>query len=400
MTTPPEPASLRAHYTHFLPAEGPLARRILLTGHSHQAWPDVARAAQLEAFDDAALHVDDKWGRAFAAADAVRAAVAQHLGVPETRAADVALASNTHELVARVLSACDLGARRHVLSTRGEFHTVFRQLTRLAEAGLEVELVDALPAATLAERLAARVRDDTAAVLVSSVLFETASVVPHLEAVRVAAERHGALVVLDAYHHAGVRAFDPAALGPNTFVVGGGYKYLQWGEGCCFLLVPPGCALRPAYTGWFADFAHLSAPRDGRPVGYGERGAERFAGSTYDPTSHYRARAVADFFTSVGLTPAVLHASYARQAARLAAAVDAHAARAGFTRISPDDAALRGGFVAVRVADAPRTVAGLRARGVFVDARGDVVRLGPAPYLTDDELDAGVAALAEVVAAG
>jgi hypothetical protein len=37
---------------------------------------------------------------------------------------------------------------------------------------------------------------------------------------------------------------------------------------------------------------------------------------------------------------------------------------------------------------------------VFVDARGDVVRLGPAPYLTDAELDAGVAALAEVVAVG
>ncbi len=400
MTTPLAPSALRAHYTHFLPAEGPLARRVLLTGHSHQAWPDVARAAQLEAFDDAAAHVDDKWERAFAAADAVRLAVAQHLGAPATRAADVALASNTHELVARVLSACDLGARRHVLSTRGEFHTVFRQLTRLAEAGLEIELVDPLPAATLAERLAARVRPDTAAVLVSSVLFETASVVPHLEAVNAAAERHGALVVLDTYHHAGVRAFDAALLGPRTFVVGGGYKYLQWGEGCCFLLVPPACALRPVYTGWFADFAHLAAPRDGRPVGYGERGAERFAGSTYDPTSHYRARAVAGLFASVGLTPAALHASYARQVARLAAAVDAQSTRAGFARVSPDDAGARGGFVAVRVVDAARTVAGLRARGVFVDARGDVVRLGPAPYLLDAELDAGVAALAEVVAAG
>ena len=46
-----------------------MTRRILLTGHSHQAWPDVARAALLQCFDDAALHVDDKWGAAFAAVD-------------------------------------------------------------------------------------------------------------------------------------------------------------------------------------------------------------------------------------------------------------------------------------------------------------------------------------------
>ena len=31
----------------------------------------------------------------------------------------------------------------------------------------------------------------------------------------------------------------------------------------------------------------------------------------------------------------------------------------------------------------------LRKRGVFVDSRGDRLRLGPAPYLRDDELDRG-----------
>ena len=394
MKTPPTPEALRAHYRAFLPTDGPNVRRILLTGHSHQAWPDVAREAQLRAFDDAAEHVDDKWGRAFAAADQVRAAVVAHLGAPTARVGDVALASNTHELVARVLSACDLGARRHVLSTRGEFHTVFRQLTRLAEAGLEVELIDALPADTLAERLAARVRDDTAAVLLSTVLFETASVVPNLAFVNESAERHGAVVVLDTYHHIGVRAFDAALLGARTFVVGGGYKYLQWGEGNCFLVVPADCDLRPVYTGWFADFAHLADPRDGRPVSYGARGAERFAGSTYDPTSHYRAAAVAQLFDEVGLTPVALHASYARQTARLAAAIDSRVS-AALARVSPNIDTDRGGFVAVRTPNAARVVAELRTRDVFVDARGDIVRLGPAPYLRDDELDAGVAALIE-----
>ena len=79
------------------------------------------------------------------------------------------------------------------------------------------------------------------------------------------------------------------------FVVAGGYKYAQWGEGVCFLRVPPGgAALRPLYTGWFAGFAELDAPRDrARPTGYEADGASAFAGSTFDPASFYRAAAVA-----------------------------------------------------------------------------------------------------------
>jgi kynureninase len=61
---------LASHYSHFRVAD-----RLLLTGHSHQAWPDVALECQTEAFDDAADLVDDRWDRAFALADAVGAAI-------------------------------------------------------------------------------------------------------------------------------------------------------------------------------------------------------------------------------------------------------------------------------------------------------------------------------------
>ena len=49
-----------------------VAERVLLTGHSHQAWPDVAFEAQQQAWLDAAELVDDKWGPAFEVADEVR----------------------------------------------------------------------------------------------------------------------------------------------------------------------------------------------------------------------------------------------------------------------------------------------------------------------------------------
>ena len=41
----------------------------------------------------------------------------------------------------------------------------------------------------------------------------------------------------------------------------------------------------------------------------------------------------------------------------------------------------------------------LRARGVRTDFRGDVLRLGPAPYLSDNQLQQVVAIFGEIVGA-
>ena len=382
-----DPASLRAHYRAFL-REG----RLLLTGHSHQAWPDVARAAQLEAFDDAALHVDHKWGKAFEAADDVRRAVATRIACAPD---EIALGASTHELVTRFLSALPLAKRPRLVSTGGEFHTIHRQLSRLAEEGVEVVWVAPDPVATLAERLADALDDRTAAVLVSSVLFETSTVVPHLAELAARARARGTSMLVDAYHAFSVVPFTVAELsGPaaDVFVTAGGYKYAQWGEGNCFLRVPPSFEGRPVYTGWFSDFAHLSAPRDGRAVTYGGRPCDRFAGSTYDPTSHYRARAVARFFDAHGLDPASLRATSLRQTERLLSGLE------GLDVVTPR-AEGRGGFVSVRVPGASGVVTELERRGVLCDARGAMLRLGPAPYVTDDEIDRAVATLREVLRA-
>ena len=45
-----------------------------------------------------------------------------------------------------------------------------------------------------------------------------------------------------------------------------------------------------------------------------------------------------------------------------------------------------GGFVAVEVPDAEE-VTRLAKKGVMTDSRGRHLRLGPAPYLTDDQLE-------------
>jgi kynureninase len=382
---------LAAHYSRFRVAE-----RLLLTGHSHQAWPDVALEGQVEAFEDAARHVDDKWERAFAKADEVRAGYRRLLGDPR---AELALGTSTHELVLRFLSALDLRARPRLVSTDGEFHTLRRQLGRLGEEQLEVVRLPAAPAPTLAERLAAAVDERTSAVLVSAVLFETARIVPGLGALVEACERVGAELLVDVYHALGAVPFAIGDRGlGSAWVVGGGYKYLQLGEGNCFLRVPAHAArLRPVITGWYAEFAQLAGEHDPARVAYGT-GAERFAGATYDPTSHYRAARVFRFFAEQGLTPERLRSSYRRQVDLLAARFDALGA--------PDDLITRdretpldeyGGFLALRSPVAGDLRRALALRGVLADSRDTWLRLGPAPYLADEQLERAVELLGEAL---
>ena len=382
----PPPEHLRIHYSRFLRDD-----RVLLTGHSHQAWPDIAREAVIQAFDDAAAHVDDKWGAVFARAEVLRAKIAE---VTSAEASEVALAQNTHELFTRFLSALPLKDRPLVIATDGEFHSVYRQLVAAYQGGLlELQWVDASDTETLAERLGERLRaaqGRCAAVISSTVLFQSGARVPHLDALAQLCLRENVRLFLDAYHSFQVDPISLETFGDAqaiTYLSGGGYKYAQWGEGACWLRVPQSDQITPLFTGWFSDFAHLHEPRTDHqgaphPLRYGKRGADRFAGSTFDPTSYYRAARVVEFFDEMGLTPDILRQISLRQTQLIIDHLSAWLEP--ITPLAPEQ---RGGFVAFHVPNAHHWVEQLRERGVFVDARGDSLRFGPAPYLTDAEIE-------------
>ena len=116
---------------------------------------------------------------------------------------------------------------------------------------------------TVGERVAAAIDDRTAAAIVSTVFFTDARIAGALAVAARACAHHGAELLLDAYHQLNVVPFSLAGV-ERAFVVGGGYKYCQLGEGNAFLRVPPGCRLRPVVTGWFAEFERLEeAPGGG-----------------------------------------------------------------------------------------------------------------------------------------
>ncbi|MDH3270925.1 MAG: aminotransferase class V-fold PLP-dependent enzyme [Gemmatimonadota bacterium] len=382
------PNALSPHYSAFRVRE-----RLLLTGHSHQAWPDVGFEGQKQAWLDAAAHADGKWSLVAERVDRVAEGYRALMGDCD---GDITLDTNTHSLVIRFLSALPLRDRPRIVTTDGEFHTIRRQLDRMAEEGLEVVKVPAAPVGTLSERVAAEVDDRTAAVMMSSVLFATGLVVPDLPVAAQAAAREGAEVLIDSYHSLGAVPFTLRGM-QEAFVVGGGYKYLQLGEGNCALRVPPDCALRPVLTGWFSEFAELADARVPGEVRYG-RGAARFAGSTYDPTSAYRGAAVLDFFDQHGLRPDFLRLVSLHQVGLLldrfrGLDLDPSVVRVQ-TEVPPEG---RGGFLALEAQDAAGLFERLLERGVRTDYRDTVLRFGPAPYLCDDQIVEAMEMLGAVV---
>ena len=384
------PNALAPHYSAFRVDE-----RLLLTGHSHQAWPDVGFEGQKRAWLDAAEMVDRKWD----AVDDRRTRVAEgYRRLMGGCDGDITLDSNTHALVVRLLSALALRERPRIVTTDGEFHTVRRQVDRLAEEGVEVVKVLEEPVETVAERMASEVDDGTACAIISSVFYASARIVPGLSIVAEACATHGAEMLVDAYHSLNVVPFSLDGI-ERAFVVAGGYKYCQLGEGNCALRVPPGCEMRPAITGWFSEFAELTEAKAPGEVRYG-KGFARFAGSTFDPTSHYRGAAVLDFFEEQGLAPELLREVSQHQIGLLVDTFEALDLDPAVVRVADEvELEQRGGFLALRAVDADALSGGLRERGVSTDFRGDVLRFGPAPYLSDAQIVEAVEALGEVVRA-
>lgn len=383
-----DPNPLAPDYSRFRVGE-----RLLLSGHSHQAWPDRGFEGQKRAWEDAAEHVDEKWARALAKAERVQEGYRRLLGGAD---GPIALGPATHDLLVKWISALPLRERPHLVTTDLEFHALRRQLDRLGEVGVEVSRVSALPAASVGERVAGAVDDRTAAALVSAVFYRNAHVAGGLDRALEACERVGARLLVDAYHALNVMPFDLHAWGlEGAAVTGGGYKYCQLGEGSAFLRLPPGDDPKPVVTGWFAEFDALTGIHRPGEVGWGSV-ASRFGGATYDPTSHYRASEVFDFFVERGLTVEVLTESYRHQVGFLAEKFDAlELDPAVIDRDRSVPLKKMGGFLALESPRAGELRQALLERGVWTDHRDTTLRMGPAPYLSDRQLGDAVKALEE-----
>jgi selenocysteine lyase/cysteine desulfurase len=382
---------LKAHYRRFLEAR---PERLHFAAHSHHAWPDVTREAGLQYWDDAARLADHKWE--YILGEIVPRAQAHLARLMGTRhPGQIALAANTHDFVVRLVSCFEEGRPLRVLTTDSEFYSFARQAARLEEtARFRPMRVAVEPFATFDARFAeAAGGDDFDLVYLSHVFFNSGFVVADLARLVGAVRGRDTMVVVDGYHTVGAL---PLSLGPlqdRVFYLGGGYKYLQVGEGFCFLHVPPGCSLRPAATGWFAQFGALNKKQTGR-VEYPDDGF-RFWGATWDPTPAYRFNAVMDLWQREGVTPEKIHTHANRLQHRFLAGLERAGTRAldPTTLVTPRDLVRQGNFLTFRFDAAPSLHAALRARSVETDLRGDRIRFGFGPYQDEGDVDALVGTL-------
>ena len=369
---------LQPHYSHF-----DVTNRLMFSGHSHQAWPDVALDGLKQGFLEAAQLVDEKWASAFAKTDVLRNYLKQFYDDPTGY---YTVSQNTHDVLVRLLSSFDWTNPR-IVTTDGEFHTVYRQLKRLEEVGVPIERVPVFPLTGIADRIKAALATPATVVIVSRVFFMNALILNELPEIAAICREKGVPLIVDDYHGTNVV---PISLREtdmeDVFWLIGGYKYLQWGEGNCFLRFPKHCTLKPVITGWFSSFSSLTLDREKIGILYDD-GDNRFLGGTYDPISQYRAAAVVEFFNDMGITPDLLAKQYQTQIQML---------RDGFKALDLPESAIKlqhdvpatqtGGFLALQTEHAGRIRVRLRELGMLTDHRNTILRVGTAPYVSSSQI--------------
>ena len=370
-------------YQHFLKGS---QDELHFAAHSHHFWPDVTRAAQLQCWDDAARFNDAKWGHIFSTIiPATQGHIAAILELQ--RPAMIALAPNTHELLTRALSPYLLRPRLRLLTSDSEFHSFSRQLRRWEETHPHLQVTRLRGEDLLTDRRAflARLTEELPqhdVLFLSQVFFNSGLALSQqeIEAIVAAAPAEMAIFI-DGYHGFAALPLSLRNLEGRVFYLGGGYKYAQGGEGVGFMLVPERFEA-PVLTGWYAQFAQLSAQKSA--VGFSDDGMA-FWGATMDPSGWYRFNATWDLFRQQGLTVPAIHQHVCALQEQLLTELSLRDTHLLSTcRLLHDARARLHGHFLTFAAPSESAADGiekeLKNRGVVIDRRGERLRFGIGLY--------------------
>lgn len=363
-----------------------------LVSNSLGAMPRGVRERLAEYADTWAMHGVRAWAREWwSMPGTVGDVIAPLIGAA---AGEVVMVPNVTLAQATILSAIGYTApRNRIVMTALDFPSVRYVYDQLAtRLGAEIVVVPSEDGVSVDEdRLCAAINDRTALVAISHVLFKSAYIVDVARVIRRAHEA-GAPVSLDAFHAVGVMPVDVKALGAD-FLTGGVLKWLCGGPGGCFIYADPGIAARlePALTGWLAH----ARPFAFEPEMEYTAGAYRWLGGTPAIPSIYAAIDGPRIVRQAGIDE--IRAKSIRQTSRLVELAEAR----GFRLHTPRDPQRRGGSVAFDVPHAYEVARCLLERNILVDFRpGAGIRVAPHFYTLDDELEAAVSAIDEILATG
>jgi kynureninase len=290
-----------------------------------------------------------------------------------------------------VFSAFDFRqGRSRVVTDAMHFPSILYLIDELRGSGAEVEVVPTADGITVETgRIVAAIDERTAFVNLSHVLFKSAYI-HDVAAIAERARAVGALMIVDGYQAVGALPVDVEALGADVYI-GGCLKWLCGGPGAAFLWVRPEvrARLEPRLTGWMTH----AQPFEFAPKLERRTDAWRFLHGTPNIPALYAARPGLEIINEVGV--AAIRAKSERQTVRLIALADAR----GYRCTTPRDPARRGGTVALDIPHGYEVSRGLKSLDILCDYRpGAGIRLSPHYYTRDDELDAAIAAIDEILA--
>jgi len=377
--------SLKADYAR---SRAALEGSLHFAAHVRRPWPDAAREAALECWQDSLLP-PEVWWRKVRGEVLPRALEQAAELIKWPKAEWITAAPTAHELFARVLSCLPAGRDLRVLTTDSEPRSTQRQLARLEEDGANVEKIFAEPFGTFGDRLLAAIKGaDHDLIVLSQVLPDTGLRVPDEILIAVAARApRGAIVLIDAGYAFGELPIDLSKASERAFVLAGGGRGAPAGEGLAFLAVPEACPLRPVDTGALADPDGL-ARAVVAPVAY-ELGGARFNGGAFDPNALYRWNALWAWRkkarASVREADAYVRALQRRFVLRLAEKPRGPLSAELLTSMELPKI---GHFLVMRHPEAPRLSRFLNDElRILVDAYGDRLRFGFGLHLDEADVD-------------
>ena len=302
---------------------------------------------------------------------------------------------STHQNVttcqAVVASCLDFsGKRNKVVYSDMNFPSVMYFWEAQQATGARVSMVKTGDGVTVpTERMIEAIDDKTLIVPMSHVIFRS-SFIQDAKAIIEKAHKVGAYVLLDTFQSLGSVPVDVQSLNPD-FACGGVLKWLCGGPGVAYLYVRPdlGKKLQPRFTGWTAHQEPFNFETG--PIRYTDP-PYRFMNGTPHIPSLEAARPGIRIIGQVGIGK--IREKSQRQTARLIELADER----GWRVNTPRNPEQRGGTVSIDMPDSQQVCAELIKREVLVDFRPKAgVRMSPHFYTRDEELDAAIATVEEIL---
>jgi kynureninase len=305
--------------------------------------------------------------------------------------ASVSTHQNVTTCQAVVASCLDFsGKRNKVVYTDLNFPSVMYFWEAQRASGAQVHMVKTDDGVTVpTERLLDAIDEQTLVVPISHVIFRSAYV-NDAQAIIEKAHKVGAYVVLDTFQSLGTIPVDIQKLNPD-FACGGVLKWLCGGPGGAYLYIRPdlGKKLQPRFTGWAAHQQPFNFEIG--PIRYTDPPFRFMNGTPHVPALE-AARPGIKIIAEVGVEK--IREKSKRQTARLIDLAD----QRGWRVNTPRNPEKRGGTVSIDMPDSQEVCQALLKRDILVDWRPQAgVRFSPHFYNTDDELDAAITAVEEIL---